>query len=559
MPFAAEWERILDRLLAKKADQRYADDAAVEADLGRLARAVAGERVEWPPRVEPVQAPASLSLAIVPFRAVRHRRDTDEDKSGVEVFCHVLLDAVTVGLSRLEGLSVVARTLTSRATRHDKALGPLGRQLFTDRLLTAAIERRNGRFLVVASLFDVPGNTVMWTGEFDVAPEEIFQLRDDIVRNVTTMFGLLEASVPQPPPVKVRNREAFELCLKGLVFWSRRYESGLMKALECFRGALALEPNLALAHAGLADTFSFLGFYSLVLPKTAFETARRHAVEAQRLDPGLAQAHTSLGLVKLGADWDWEGAKAEFREAIRLDGTQALARIYLSWALVLQGMTDEAFEQAKLAQDCDPTSPLLNAAAGYTFFLSRAFERAIAECEKALEIDEGFLVARYVMALCKGEQAGRLREDGQAAAAARLYREAIKDLEFASQRSGRMVFYVALLGKMYADTRETRNVEKAKKIIDEFEKMRGEGRYVGPHAWVYVYAGLRDLDSAFEWQAKAAEDGASPFNYLSPQLGFLHRDPRFFRDLAVWSAASGAPIRTILAAPPAPAGPPRPA
>jgi hypothetical protein len=163
------------------------------------------------------------------------------------------------------------------------------------------------------------------------------------------------------------------------------------------------------------------------------------------------------------------------------------------------------------------------------------------------------------MALCKGEQAAAMRECGESAGAQRLYREAIRDLEFASERSGRMVFYVALLGKMYADTGDKRNEAKARKILEEFKEMREAGRYVGPHAWVYVYTGLRDVTSALAWQKKAPEDGASPFNYLSPQLGVLHRDPRFFEDLAQFGDRDTTALRTILEAPTAPAGPTRPA
>jgi TolB-like protein len=529
IPFAAEWERILEQLLAKRPEHRYHDAVAVLDDLDRLAAAVRGEPVAWPARALRTGTATPVSLAIVPFRAVHRRRDTEEDKSGTDVFCHALLDAVTVGLSRLDGLRLVARTLISRATRRGKALEAVGRQLFTNRLLTAAIERADARFLVAASLIDVPTGTAVWTGEFNVAPEELFQLRDEIVRSIAATLGVIDVSGRRPAAGKARNREAFELCLKGSVFWSRRYEGGLLKALECYRAALALEPDLPLAHAGLADTYSFLGFYSLLLPRAAFESARKHALEAQRLDPELAQTHTSLGLVTLGADWNWEAAKAEFREAVRLDPTQALAHIYLAWTLVLDGRKDEAYERARLAQDCDPTSPLLNAGAGYTFFLARSFDRGIAECEKALEIDDTFLVGRYVMALCKGEQAARMREQGHTAVATKLYGEAIQHLEFASERSGRMVFYVGLLGKMYADTREKRNIAKAKKILEEFDTMRATGRYVAPHAWVYVYAGLCDLDRAFEWQQKGAEDGASPFYSLSPQLGILHRDPRFLQ------------------------------
>jgi TolB-like protein len=337
LPFAAEWERILEQLLAKRPDHRYHDAVAVLDDLDRLAAAVRGEPVVWPARAPRTGTAAPVSLAIVPFRAVRRRRDTDEDKGGADVFCHALLDAVTVGLSRLDGLRLVGRTLTSRVTRRSKPLETVGRQLFTNRLLTAAIERNEGRFLVAASLFDVPTGTAIWTGEFNVAPEELFHLRDEIVRSIAATLGVVDVSGPRPKAGKARNREAFELCLKGSVFWSRRYEGGLLKALECFRAALALEPDLPLAHAGLADTYSFLGFYSLLLPRAAFESARKHALEAQRLDPELAQAHTSLGLVKLGADWNWDGAKAEFRDAARLDATQALAHVYLSWTMVLAG------------------------------------------------------------------------------------------------------------------------------------------------------------------------------------------------------------------------------
>ena len=59
-------------------------------------------------------------------------------------------------------------------------------------------------------------------------------------------------------------------------------------------------------------------------------------------------------------------------------------------------------------------------------------------------------------------------------------------------------------------------------------------QYVPPHCWVYIYAGLRDFDRAFEWQDRAFEDGASPFNYLAPVLECLHGDPRFTDDLRQW-------------------------
>ncbi len=521
MPYVVEWNFVLERLLAKDADQRYATADALLNDLSLFESVARGETTAWPRRAPVEQTASPKSLAIVPFGALHERAETAEQKSDVEYFCYTLVDAITVGLSQIDGLRVVPRTLSSRVTRGGRALPRVARLLHTDHLLTGTVERHDESLAAAISLFDVKANTVVWTKPYEVGVEELFQLRDRIVRDVAAELDLATAILPRKRRPAAPNRQAFQLCLKGRFFWSRRYEDGLLKGLECFREAIKLDATLALAHAGLADTFSFLGFYSLMRPRTAFTNAATHAREALRLDPSLAEAHTSLGLVKLGGDWDWDGAMSEFSSAITLDPTQALARIYLSWTHVLRNEITEAHQQAERAQDIDPLSPILNAGTAYTFFLSRSYERAIRECEKALEIDNDFLVARYVMALCKGQLG--------------LRAEAIRDLEFAVKLSGGMIFYLTLLGKMYADTGEPPLVDKAKQILLTFDELRAAGRYVGPHAYVYVYAGLGDLDSAFDWQAKAFDDGASPFNYLSPQLSVLHGDPRFFRDLSRWN------------------------
>ena len=93
-----------------------------------------------------------------------------------------------------------------------------------------------------------------------------------------------------------------------------------------------------------------------------------------------------------------------------------------------------------------------------------------------------------------------------------------------------MPFYLALLGKFYGDAHRN---DKVTELLRRVEALAGT-QYVPPHCYVYMYAGLRDFDRAFEWQDRAFEDGASPFNYLSPVLECLHADPRFERDLRDW-------------------------
>ena len=543
VPYFVEWTDILGRLLAKDPEQRYQSAIALLHDLELLDRRRLGEPVIWPSARAVRRMATPLSLAILPFSVAGASGESSDSGNDAAYFCYSLVDALNVRLSRIEGLRIVPRTLVGRMSRTDKPHARIGHQLHADRLLVGMVTRQGDKLTAKLELVDVAADQVHWTKAYTFAPEDLFTLGDDIVRDVIRELRLPSAAPRKLIPPETGNRQAFQLVLKGRFFWSRRYEDGLLKALECFRGAIGLDPRLAIAHAGLADTYSFLGFYSLRRPRTAYADAEVHAREALQLDPDLAEAHTSLGLVRLGGDWNWEGALTSFQEAIRLDPSHALARCYLSWTYVLLDRVSEAHEEAERAQDIDPLSPMLNAAAGYTFFLSRSYERAIRECEKALEIDHDFLIARYVMALCKGELG--FRED------------AIRDLELTVKLSGEMVFYLALLGKMYADTGQRPFVAKARAILKRFDELHAAGRYVGPHAYVYVYTGLGDFDAAFEWHAKAFEHGASPFNYLSPQLSPLHRDPRFLRDLQAWNPdlISSAFVRRAVEPTAAPAGP----
>lgn len=515
VPYAPEWARVLDRLLAKNPEHRYPDAGALLDDLYRLGKLARGEPVAWP-EPHPAGLEPQPSLAVLPFEGGAASDGSRDHSDELEYYRFALFDELIAGLLRAGGLRVVPRTLAIRPTDSASGLAHVGRRLHADRILHGMVERAGERLRATATLFGTREGGPVWEKRYDVLPERLFALRDDIVRDVLAEFRLGADRSTRPHPGEVRSRHAFHQCLKGRFFWSKRYQGGLQSARHCFEEAIRLDPKLAIAHAGLADTYSFLGFYCLIPPRTAFELARTSAETALALDDALADAHVSRGLTLLGGEWQWEGAVAAFERAVTLDRAHGLAWIYLSWVDVLLGRLDDAQRQAEAAQDVDPMSPTLNAGAAYTFFLSRAYERAIRECEKALEIDRDFLVAMYVMALCKAQLGATA--------------SAIADLERAVSLSGGMPFYLGLLGKLYADTRQTTKVEE---VLQQLDAMRST-RYVPPHCYVYIHAGLGDFDQAFAWQDKAFDDGASPFNYFAPVLECLHADPRFKADVRAW-------------------------
>jgi tetratricopeptide (TPR) repeat protein len=246
-----------------------------------------------------------------------------------------------------------------------------------------------------------------------------------------------------------------------------------------------------------------------------FVRAEKHVAKALSIEARLPEAHTSLALILLSAYWDWTGAENEFLRATELDPTQAQAHIYYSWLLAMQGRHWEAGVVAKRAQDIDPLSPLVNSGVAWMHFVSREYDRAIEESQKCLEVDANFLVGLYVLGL------SYLRQGS--------YAEAMPLIERATALSGRAPFYLGLQGLLFAEMGEH---DKVSRIISDLDQLRADGRYVPPHCYVYIYAGLGDFDRAFEWQEKACVDGAPPYYFLSPAIDCLHKDDRHKAHLA---------------------------
>jgi tetratricopeptide (TPR) repeat protein len=148
---------------------------------------------------------------------------------------------------------------------------------------------------------------------------------------------------------------------------------------------VALDPNFALAYVGLADSYGMLK-----LPSPEAEAAAGKALE---LEPTLAEAHASLGMILMFHHWDWEGAERELRRAIELNPNYATAHHWYGVYLSLRGRLDEAKGAMRRALEIDPTSLIINADLAQLHYFAREYDEAEAQCKKVLEMDPNFLVA----------------------------------------------------------------------------------------------------------------------------------------------------------------------
>ena len=480
-------ERLVDRLLAKRPDERYQSARAVKADLDAIRAAAA------PRAARNAGEAAAGSVAVLPFVIVG---DGDAE---MHAFRDGLSHDLGAALSALPHVRVASTT--SAAALAGRRAREMGVALGVRLVLEGAIQRSAGRVRVTAHLVDATIETSVHPA---IAVEHAW--RDPL----TTQHDVGEAIVAQLAPViggagrrRDPDPEAVHALKRGLHHWRTCFTGGWRPAIEHLQYAIEKDPEYVDAHVALANAYNFLGFYSLIKPVLAFDVAARSARRALAIDGNIAAAHRELGLAAFGGDWDWDRAETHFRRAIALDDTDPLAHVHYSWLLILLGREDAALAEAQRAHALAPTSRLVAAARAQTLYNARRFDEAIAACAECLAGDPEYLWARHLRGLC-------YLASGRTAATA--------DLEHAAAASGRAPFYLALLGRCYGQFGMR---DQALALIAELEA-RSRDSYIPPQCFVFIYAGLGDPARALEYQERAYQDGSSPFNYLSPSIRELY-------------------------------------
>jgi eukaryotic-like serine/threonine-protein kinase len=491
---------IVERALDRDPARRYRTSDEMQRDLMDAAQQQGWSQGPEGGHNRPAR---TASVAVLPFASLGPDRDLEYLSSG-------LADELLTGLGKVPGLRLVSRTSAAHAAHAETDIRRLCRRLGVDAVIEGTVRKSGDRVRITAQLVSAADGCHLWSDGYDRDVGDVFAVVDDIAHSVVDRLKVSLAEVPRRPLIDrhTDNVRAYEFYLKGRFYWTRRYHGGLVAALEHFKKAIEEDAGYALAFAGLADAYSFIGIYAVQRPRLALAQAIAAAERALALDPNLPEAHTSLAVIKMGSDWDLAGAAQEFARALELDPQLAVTRIYYSWLLVLQGDVASAMVQVRAAQETEPLSPLVNAGAGHTFYLARRYDEAIAACEKGLEIDPNFILGTHVIGMCRAMQ-GKLAE-------------AVDLGERAATMSGRAPFYLGVLAHYHA---RRGALEPVQAILEELDTMAAT-RYVPPHCRTFIHAGLNDLDRAFEWQAKAREDGASPFYYLSPLIDNLQADPR---------------------------------
>ncbi len=475
----------------------------------------------------PAPSQASPRIAVLPLTNI-------SPDSSDEYFVDGLTEELILTLSRITSLRVIARTSVMKFKNQSKSIAEIGRELGVDHILEGSVRKVGNRIRIAVQLVDAVSEEHLWAQQYEREFEDVFDVQSDVANRVASALKirLRRAEKRNITKKATDNPDAYSDYLNGRYHWNQRTAEGLNEAIRLFTSALSKDPSYALAQAGLADSHAMLALFEFVPPSQAFPEARVAAEKALAIDPNLAEAHTSLGLIRFQYDRDWAGAEAEFRRALELNANHAPAHQFFADYLKAVGRFPEALAEMKRAQELDPVSLAINTGLGHVLYLSRQYDQAIEQYRKAVQLDPAFVQAHLWFGrpyLQKG-----------------MYTEAVAEVREAVRLSGESTIALAVLGHAYASAgMKAEAYEMLAKLKD-----RAAREYV-PSYWIaLIYLGLGEKDETFAWLERAYQERSSWLAWakVEPRFDSVRSDPRFsslLRRMGLEGEGSASPFDSL--------------
>lgn len=517
-----EVDRIITKTLRKNRDERYQTASELVLDLRnvrmRLEFEAEFERSTQPVRTE--EAPTTIgplpettsksdlrrSIAVIPFSNI----STDPEN---EYFCDGLADELLNALTKIDVLKVAARSSSFLYKGQNKSVSDIGRTLGVGTVLEGSVRKFGERVRISVQLVNAADGYQLWSERYDREMKDIFQVQDEITLAVVDALKVRLLGDEKEEVLKrfTENAEAYQLYLRGRFFFFKRTPEGFRKAIQYFEQAIALDPDYAVAYSGLADCYTFLGFYEAISPAEALQNLKGPAFKSLELDDRLAETQTSVALYHSLYQWDLRGGDRRHKRAIALNPKYAFAHHLESATLILLGRCEESIKAEQRAIELEPFTAIFNASLGWWLYLSRRNDEAIEQSLKTIEIAPNHFFAHWVLGLA-------LAREGK-------YSDAIESFQKGITLTGGNQHIKGELGRVLAQS--GRHAE-AKRILDELQS-DARDEYVSAVNVAKIYLGLGEAERLFEWLNKAVAERSIklPWFLFDPCLDQFRSDPRF--------------------------------
>ena len=444
------------------------------------------------------------SLAILPFT----------NKSGDSKFDYLsegIAESLILNLSQISQLKVIAYSAVSRYKEQSVDLREVGFLLGVEAILIGSIAEFDETLEISVELIKVNNLSHLWGMQYQCQFEQFLKTRTEISIAITNKLKLkltkTEANQINKQPTK--SSEAYKLYLVGWNFAEKKTKQGFLKGIEYYQKALEIDPEFALAYAGLAEAYINLGHFAFIPMQEAVSKTQKSIQEALKFDKNLSEAHAVNGLLQLYS-LDLRKSEKSFRTAIELNPSNSMAHSYYSIYLVAVGNFSASLSHQYKAIDLNPFILSRIGALSTRFYLMREYDKAVKNSEEILELypNADLLYAAIAFAYAHlGD-----------------FETALKNID-KSYNMGKRPDVYSLKGYIYAycDKRS-----EALKVLEDITDINPSSP-VDFCDIAVIYGALGDNDKAFEYLEKAYE---SKFSHLfllkvDPRFDSLRSDARF--------------------------------
>ncbi len=448
------------------------------------------------------------SLVVLPF--ANESRDQT-----LEYLSDGITESIINNLTQLDSLRVMARTTAFRYKGRAADPQAAGNELKVEAVLTGTLQQRGETLIVQADLVRVSDGAQIWGEQYNLKTTDAFTVQQRISREITEKLRTRLTNAEQQRLAKnhLINVEAYQHYLRGRFHWNRRTVAEIKKSIEEFQLAIAADPGYALAYSGLADAYINLSNTHLS-PTEAIPLARAAALKALELDGQLAEARTSLGVIKWRYEWDWKGAEAEFKRALELNPNYSIARQRYGLWLIYQKNFGAGRAELLKAQQLDPLSLTISSNVGLSYYFERQYDQAIQQLNRTLELDQNFPYAHFFLGWVWEQK--------------KDYPRAIAAFQRAFEIDGTPVTQAYLAHGLALSGNRT----DAEKILAELQK-RSVVSYVSPYYQAVIYVGLGESENALGALQRGIEDRSDSMALLGvePKFDGLRSSPKFVKIL----------------------------
>jgi serine/threonine protein kinase/Tfp pilus assembly protein PilF len=446
------------------------------------------------------------SIAVLPFI-------NEGGNSEVEYLSDGMTDTLINSLSQLPNMSVKARTSVFRYKGKDADPQRIGSDLSVQAILSGRVVQRDDNLTLYLALVDARDGNQLWGERYDRKMADLISLQREIARDVSQKLRAQLSGAEQQKITKdyTANTEAYQLYLKGRLHIFRLTPPEVQKGIAYFNQAIEIDPNYALAYAGLSGANRSLALGSEMTPREFLPRSIAAAQKAINIDDGLAESHTALGASMFWYEWNWNEAENQLKRALELDPNSAEAHLFHAHLLSNTGRHAEALAEIKRGRELDPFSPFLNALEGQFLVHAGKPDEALARLRDAFELAPAFWLP-HVFASSAYIEKG-------------MFAEAVAEARRATELSPTQTISLAFEG--YALVKLGKRSE-ARDVLDKLLKLSKE-RFVPPYHIALLYNGLGDRDQAFEWLERGFQqrDPKMTFLKVDSKWNNVRDDPRF--------------------------------